>query len=38
MDNVDCTGSESYLTNCSHITNHNCGHFEDAGASCTGTH
>ena len=38
MDDVDCTGSESYLTNCYHTTNHNCGHSEDAGVSCTGTH
>ena len=37
MDNVGCTGSESYLTNCYHITNHNCRHSEDAGVSCTGT-
>ncbi|XP_019850019.1 PREDICTED: deleted in malignant brain tumors 1 protein-like isoform X3 [Amphimedon queenslandica] len=37
MDNVACTGSESYLTNCSHITNHNCRHSEDAGVSCAGS-
>ena len=37
MDDVQCTGSESYLTNCSHITNHNCDHSEDAGVSCAGT-
>ncbi|XP_019855586.1 PREDICTED: deleted in malignant brain tumors 1 protein-like, partial [Amphimedon queenslandica] len=34
MDNVQCDGSESYLTNCTHITNHNCGHSEDAGVRC----
>ena len=34
MDNVQCDGSESYLTNCTHITNHNCGHYEDAGVRC----
>uniref|UniRef100_A0A1X7TSS0 SRCR domain-containing protein n=1 Tax=Amphimedon queenslandica TaxID=400682 RepID=A0A1X7TSS0_AMPQE len=34
MDDVRCTGSESYLTNCSHTTNHNCVHSEDAGVSC----
>ncbi|XP_011408442.2 PREDICTED: deleted in malignant brain tumors 1 protein-like, partial [Amphimedon queenslandica] len=37
MDNVACTGSESYLTNCSHTTNHNCRHSEDAGVSCAGS-
>ncbi|XP_019857973.1 PREDICTED: deleted in malignant brain tumors 1 protein-like [Amphimedon queenslandica] len=35
MDNVICTGSESYLINCSHTTNHNCGHSEDAGFKCS---
>ncbi|XP_019850027.1 PREDICTED: scavenger receptor cysteine-rich type 1 protein M160-like [Amphimedon queenslandica] len=34
MDDVACTGSESYLTNCSHTTNHNCRHSEDAGVIC----
>ena len=34
MDNVQCVGTESYLTNCTHITNHNCGHYEDAGVRC----
>ena len=35
-DNVDCTGSETNLTQCSHIGLgvHNCGHGEDAGAVC----
>ena len=34
MDNVGCVGTEQYLTNCTHITNHNCGHYEDAGVTC----
>ncbi|XP_019849533.1 PREDICTED: deleted in malignant brain tumors 1 protein-like, partial [Amphimedon queenslandica] len=34
MDNVDCTGSESHLSNCTHITDHNCCHSEDAGVRC----
>ncbi|XP_019858294.1 PREDICTED: deleted in malignant brain tumors 1 protein-like [Amphimedon queenslandica] len=34
MDDVQCVGSESYLTNCTHTTNHNCGHSEDAGVRC----
>ena len=35
MDDVRCIGNEAYLTNCTHITNHNCGHREDAGVRCT---
>ncbi|PIK49864.1 putative scavenger receptor cysteine-rich protein type 12 isoform X1 [Apostichopus japonicus] len=37
MDNVGCTGFESSLMECSHsgLGNHNCGHHEDAGVSCT---
>ena len=35
MDDVWCNGSESYLTNCPHTTNHNCGHSEDAGVRCS---
>ena len=34
MDDVQCNGTESYLTNCTHITSHNCGHSEDAGVRC----
>ena len=34
MDDVHCDGTESYLTNCIHITSHNCGHSEDAGVRC----
>ena len=36
MDNVHCTGTESTLTSCTHTTNHNCGHHEDAGVRCSG--
>ena len=36
MDNVQCTGTESSLISCTHITNHNCNHGEDAGVRCTG--
>ena len=34
MDDVACTGSESILASCSHTSNHNCAHSEDAGVSC----
>ena len=34
MDDVHCTGTESTLTSCTHTTNHNCGHSEDAGVRC----
>ena len=34
MDDVHCTGTESTLTSCTHTTNHNCGHSEDAGVIC----
>ena len=36
MDDVHCTGTESTLTSCTHTTNHNCAHSEDAGVRCTG--
>ena len=36
MDDVHCTGTESTLINCTHITNHNCYHGEDAGVRCIG--
>ena len=35
MDDVGCTGLELFLTNCSHTTNHDCGHSEDAGVRCS---
>lgn len=34
MDNVGCTGSEVNIVNCTHITNHNCYHYEDVGLAC----
>ncbi|XP_019860852.1 PREDICTED: uncharacterized protein LOC109589170, partial [Amphimedon queenslandica] len=34
MDDVDCNGGESYLTNCTHTIYQNCGHSEDAGVRC----
>ena len=38
LDNVDCTGSESNLIDCQHISNVYCrhGHNEDAGVRCQG--
>ena len=35
MDNVRCNGTEQFLTNCTHSTNHNCGYYKDAGVICT---
>ena len=35
LDNVGCNGLESTLLQCSHITNHNCGHNQDAGVRCS---
>ena len=36
LDEVDCTGSETNLTQCSHngFGNEDCGHSEDAGVQC----
>ena len=37
MDDVMCTGNESALLDCIHISlNHNCRHHEDAGVRCEG--
>ena len=38
MDNVQCTGNEGLLVNCTYSSTHNCGHFEDAGVTCGATH
>lgn len=37
LDNVECIGTESELSNCIHnnFGVHNCGHNEDAGVACT---
>ena len=34
LDDVQCTGNESTLLNCTFNPNHNCVHFEDAGVMC----
>ena len=35
LDDVACVGTESSLIECPSITNHNCGHYEDASVICT---
>ena len=37
MDDVQCTGTESFLTNCSHASISNCRHTDDAGVRCINT-
>ena len=34
LDEVLCTGSEASILNCSHLSDHNCKHFEDVGVVC----
>ncbi|ELW69712.1 Deleted in malignant brain tumors 1 protein [Tupaia chinensis] len=38
LDNLQCTGLEHFLGQCSHLgwLEHNCGHHEDAGVICSG--
>ena len=35
MNNVECTGDEEHLFNCTFIQNHICQHFKDASVNCT---
>ena len=37
LDNVQCTGTESSLLQCTYSPIHNCGHIEDAGVICLNT-
>ena len=36
LDNLECTGEESSLLDCTHngVFTHNCGHQDDAGVTC----
>ncbi|XP_053524644.1 deleted in malignant brain tumors 1 protein-like [Artibeus jamaicensis] len=38
LDNLQCAGAEHYLGQCTHLgwAEHNCGHHEDAGVTCSG--
>ena len=40
LDNVRCTGSEAYISDCPNngLFVHNCAHYEDAGVRCLGMH
>ena len=34
IDDVQCSGNESALIQCTHTTQHDCSHTEDAGVRC----
>ena len=36
LDDVKCTGSESSLEDCKHLTKENCNAWETVGVACTG--
>ena len=36
LDDVECTGNESSLFNCSYTRYDDCYHYEDAGVRCSG--
>lgn len=36
LDNVQCTGQETSLSQCSATTTHDCSHSEDVGVLCLG--
>ena len=36
FDNVHCFGNETRLSQCPHLTTHDCVHIEDAGVICQG--
>ena len=36
MDNVECSGDEDALVNCTYSPDHDCDHSEDAGVECHG--
>lgn len=38
LGDVECTGNETSITNCSSTTVVNCMHSEDAGVRCPGNH
>ena len=34
LDNVHCSGREESIFDCSYLSYHNCGHYEDASVQC----
>ena len=33
-DDVQCSGNETHVDNCTHLNTHNCGQYEGAGVVC----